>query len=156
MRMKSFIKKVLIVVVILATVVDWPVETDAVNTKPLVKTGVSLLKSCSRETKTIEKNVNKATQATKEAFNGAMNRATVNGAVNKTATRTLKDSTFQRMAIRGSSNVLNHATHNNTQTISSLRVVPCKQCKGHGTVQGNDGYVYSCSRCKGTGKIFIK
>ena len=64
----------MIVVVILATVVDWPVGTDAVNTKPIVKAGGSLLRSCSRETRAIEKNVNKATQATKEAVNEAIKK----------------------------------------------------------------------------------
>lgn len=132
--MKSFIKKVMIVVVILATVVDWPVETDAVNTKPIVKAGGSLLRSCSRETRAIEKNVNKATQATKEA-------------VNEAATD------LPSTTVKG---VLKRGIHDNTQTSSYQLVFPCKQCKGHGTVQGNDGYVYSCSHCKGTGKIIIK
>ena len=62
--MKSFIKKVMVVVVVLAAVVDWPVETKAINGKAIEKVSSGLLKACSKGTKKVERFVNKATQET--------------------------------------------------------------------------------------------
>ena len=62
--MKSFIKKVMVVVVVLAAVVDWPVEIKAINGKAIEKVSSGLLKACSKGTKKVEIFVNKATQET--------------------------------------------------------------------------------------------
>lgn len=51
--MKSFIKKVMVVVVLLAAVVDWPVETKAINGKAIEKVSSGLLKACSKGTKKV-------------------------------------------------------------------------------------------------------
>ncbi len=138
--MKSFIKKVMIVVVVLATMVDWPVEIDAFNAKPIVKPIVkgstSLLKSCSRN---VEKNVNETTQVTKEIVNEAAKNAAENPNI-------------QYGVARGSIN----AIRINARTKSQSSIVTCMRCSGRGSVQGTDGYIYSCSWCNGTGKIFTK
>ena len=140
--MKTFIKKVMVVLVVLAAIVDWPVEIDAQGRFRFIveaaKEGKSLLSRCSKETKTVEQEVNKATKETKETINSAA-----------------KDPNTRVGAVAGS-RMLNNATRSNAQTTSQSRVVSCTKCYGSGTIQGNDGYVYSCSRCNGTGKIFIK
>lgn len=128
--MKSFVKKVMMVAIILATVVDWPVEIDAFNAKPIVK-GATLLKSCSRNTKAVEESVNKATHTAEKEIHPA--------AVSKVAKRLIQDT------IRGKA-----------QKTSQSHWVTCLQCNGTGILRGNDGYVYSCSRCNGTGKILVK
>ncbi len=134
--MKSFVKKVMVVFVVLATIVDWPVEIEAINAKPIVKEGTSLLKSCSKSTKFAEEKVNKATQATKKIVN-----------------ETTENPNVQRGAIYGGSRMINNATRSSAQTTSQPRMVSCPRCYGRGNVQGKDGYVYSCSRCNGTGTI---
>ncbi len=136
--MKSFIKKVMVVFVVLATIVDWPVEIDAINAEPIVKVGTSLLKSCSKSTKFAEKEVNKVTQATEKIVN-----------------ETAENPNIQRGVYAGS-RTINNATRSSAQTTSQPRMVSCPRCYGRGNVQDNDGYVYCCSRCNGTGTIFVK
>ena len=137
--MKSLIKKVSIVLVVLASVVDWPVKTDAVNAKPLVKASAPLLRSCAKSTKKAEKAVNKVTQETKDFVNDA--------AENPNALR---------YGAFAGSRALQNSARGNAQSISQPRMILCPQCYGKGSVQGYDGYVYSCSKCNGSGKIFIK
>ncbi len=145
--MKSFIKKVMVVVVVLATMVDWPVEIDAFNTRPIVKPiakeGASLLRSCSKSTKLVEQEVNRATQTTEEVVNKAAASAAKNPYV------------LQRGVVQGGSRTIINSTRSNAKTTSQPRML-CSQCYGKGFIQGNDGYVYSCNSCKGTGKIIIK
>lgn len=137
--MKSFIKKVMVVVVVLAAVVDWPVETKAINGKAIEKVSSGLLKACSKGTKKEERFVNKATQETEKTVNEATENPNV-----------------QRGAAISGSRMLKNTTQSNAQTTSQPRMLTCPRCYGRGNVQGNDGYVYSCSRCNGTGKIFVK
>lgn len=136
--MKSFIKKVMVIAVVLASITDWPVETKAINGKA-IKEAASLLEGCSKSTKKVEEFVNKATQETKKTVNEAAENPNV-----------------RRGATYGGYRMLNNATRSNAQTTSQPRMVICSRCYGRGSVQGNDGYVYSCSRCNGTGKIFTK
>lgn len=140
--MKSFIKKVMAVVVILAAIVDWPVESNAVNTKAVTKCGASLFKSCAKVTRKSELEVNKATQGVKEF-------------VNETAENPNVQSGVYRASGRAGRAVYN-TTQSSEQTTSQSRLVTCYRCNGRGNVQGCDGFVYSCSQCKGTGKTFAK
>lgn len=99
--------------------------------------------STAKLTKKIEMGVNKATQTSKKLGN-------------KAATNAAENPNVQRGAAYGGYRMLNNATRSNAQTTSQPRMVICSRCYGRGSVQGNDGYVYSCSRCNGTGKIFTK
>lgn len=134
--MKSFIKKVMVIAVVLASITDWPVETKAINGKAIEKTA-SLLKGCSKSTKKVEEFVNKATQETEKVVNEAAENPNI-----------------QRGAAYGSYRMLNNTTRGNAQTTSQPRLTTCFVCKGKGSILGRDGYVYSCNVCKGTGKVF--
>ena len=122
----------MIVAIILATIVDWPVEIGAFNAKPIVK-GATLLKSCSRNTKAVEESVNKATQTAKKEVNP--------GAVR---------------AVKRVDSIIRKNTRSNAQKTFQSHWVTCFRCNGTGCMRGDDGYIYSCSQCYGTGKIFTK
>ena len=70
--------------------------------------------------------------------------------------KVVKNPNIQRGVILGGYKAVHNTTRSNAQTTSQPRVVNCTRCYGRGRVQGNDGFVYSCSRCNGTGTIFIK
>lgn len=76
--------------------------------------------------------------------------------VNEATTKMSEISNVQRGVIIGGSRAVHNATQSNAQTTSQPRMLTCPRCYGRGNVQGNDGYVYSCSRCNGTGRIFVK
>lgn len=99
--------------------------------------------SAAKLTNKIKTSVNSATQASKKLGN-------------KAAASAAENSNIQRGVVIGGSRMLNNTTRSNAQTTSQPRMVNCMQCYGRGRVQSNDGYVYSCSRCCGTGRIFIK
>lgn len=96
--------------------------------------------------KVAERNLNHATQMTEINVNKAV----------KATTKMSKNSNIQRGVIIGGSRAVHNTTRSNAQTTSQPRMVNCTRCYGRGRVQSNDGYVYSCSRCNGTGTIFIK
>ena len=91
--MKSFIKKVMVVVVLLAAVVDWPVETKAINGKAIEKVSSGLLKACSKGTKKVERFVNKATQETEKTVNEATENPNVQRGAAISGSRMLKNTT---------------------------------------------------------------
>lgn len=99
--------------------------------------------SAAKLTKKIEAGVNKATQASEKLGN-------------KAATSAAENPNIQRGAVIGGSRMLKNTTRSNAQTMSQPRMLTCPRCYGKGSMQGNDGYVYSCSRCNGTGRIFVK
>ena len=99
--------------------------------------------SAAKLTKKIEVGVNKATQASKKLGN-------------KAAASAAENPNVQRGAAISGSRMLKNTTQSNAQTTSQPRMLTCPRCYGRGNVQGNDGYVYSCSRCNGTGKIFTR
>lgn len=108
--------------------------------------GVVLLVLCvglGKVAKVAERSGNKATQVVEKI-------------VNKTATKLSESPNVQRGVVIGGSRMLKNTTQSNAQTTSQPRMLTCPRCYGRGNVRGNDGYVYSCSRCNGTGKIFIK
>ena len=98
--------------------------------------------SVAKLSKKIETSVNRATLGAEKLGNKAVSSAAEN-------------SNVQRGAFIGG-RTLNNTTRSNAQTTSQPRMVNCMRCYGRGHVQDKDGYVYSCSRCNGTGKIFIK
>ncbi len=136
--MKTFIKKVLVVLVVLAAVVDWPVETYAGKGEAVVKVTKSLLKSCAKESKAAEVEVNKATQEMKRLVDEAAENPKV-----------------QRGAFVGSRAVQN-ATRSNAQTTSQPHWETCPGCQGDGKRMGADGIIYVHTQCNGTGKIFVR
>lgn len=94
-------------------------------------------------TKGVEKNANKATQ-------------TVEKVVNKSIIKMSENPNVQRGVTYGGYRMLKNATRSNAQTSSQPRITICNRCYGRGSVQNSDGYVYSCSRCNGTGKIRVR
>lgn len=100
--------------------------------------------------KVAERSGNKATQE----METVVKKASKVG--NKAATKMSESPNVQRGVIIGGSRAVQNATRSNAQTTSQPRMLTCPRCYGRGNVQGNDGYVYSCSRCNGTGRIFVK
>ena len=136
--MKTFIKKVMVVLVVLAAIVDWPVEIYAGKGEAVVKVTRSLLKSCAKESKSAEVEVNKATQEMKRLVNDAAENPNV-----------------QRGAFVGSRAVQN-ATRSSAQTTTQPHWETCPGCSGDGKRMGKDGIIYVHQPCNGTGKIFVK
>ncbi len=95
-----------------------------------------------KDTKRMESLVNESTQKSKKY-------------VNQAAASAAENPNIQRGVYAGS-RTINNATRSSAQTTSQPRMVSCPRCYGRGNVQGYDGYVYSCSRCNGTGTIFVK
>lgn len=115
--------------------------------------GAVLLVLCvglGKVTKVAERSGNKAAQEMETVVKKASK------VVNEATTKMSESPNVQRGVIIGGSRAVQNATRSNAQTTSQPRIVTCFRCYGKGSVQGNDGYVYSCSRCNGTGKIFIK
>lgn len=100
------------------------------------------LERLKKDTKRMESLVNESTQKAKKYGNQA-------------AASAAENPNIQRGVYAGS-RTINNATRSSAQTTSQPRMVSCPRCYGRGNVQGNDGYVYCCSRCNGTGTIFVK
>ena len=100
--------------------------------------------------KVAERSGNKATKEMKTVVKKASK------VVNEATTKMSESPNVQGGVIIGGSRAVQNATRSNAQTTSQPRMITCPRCYGRGNVQGNDGYVYSCSRCNGTGKIFVK
>ncbi len=100
------------------------------------------LERAKESTKRMESLMNELTQKSKKYGNQA-------------AASAAENPNIQRGVYAGS-RTINNATRSSAQTTSQPRMVSCPRCYGRGNVQGNDGYVYSCSRCNGTGTIFVK
>lgn len=100
--------------------------------------------------KVAERSGNKATQEMETVVKKASK------VVNEATTKMYESPNVQRGVIIGGSRAVQNATRSNAQTTSQPRMLTCPRCYGRGNVQGNDGYVYSCSRCNGTGRIFVK
>ncbi len=100
------------------------------------------LERLNKDTKRIKSLVNELTQKSKKYGNQA-------------AASAAENPNIQRGVYAGS-RTINNATRSSAQTTSQPQMVSCPRCYGRGNVQGNDGYVYSCSRCNGTGTIFVK
>lgn len=115
--------------------------------------GAVLLVLCvglGKVTKVAERSGNKAAQEMETVVKKASK------VVNEATTKMSESPNVQRGVIIGGSRAVQNATRSNAQTTSQPRMLTCPRCYGRGNVRGNDGYVYSCSRCNGTGKIFIK
>ena len=115
--------------------------------------GAVLLVLCvglGKVTKVAERSGNKAAQEMETVVKKASK------VVNEATTKMSESSNVQRGVIIGGSRAVQNATRSNAQTTSQPRMLTCPRCYGRGNVQGNDGYVYSCSRCNGTGRIFVK
>ena len=115
--------------------------------------GAVLLVLCiglGKVTKVAERSGNKAAQGMETVVKKASK------VVNEATTKMSESPNVQRGVIIGGSRAVQNATRSNAQTTSQPRMLTCPRCYGRGNVQGNDGYVYSCSRCNGTGKIFVK
>ena len=100
--------------------------------------------------KVAERNLNHATQMTEINVNKVVKE------LNEATTKMSKNPNIQRGVIIGVSRAVHNTTRSNAQTTLQPRMVNCTRCYGRGRVQGNDGFVYCCSRCNGTGTIFIK
>lgn len=125
--MKSLIKKTFAVVVILAAIVDWPVKVEAGCGKVVAKKAVPLLSGCAGK-------VGKVTVDT-EKF---VNRSTQ--MMERYGNKTLQNKNVQYGALRAS---------------MGAKLIKCPRCHGKGSVQGYNGYVYTCTRCNGSGIIRI-
>lgn len=124
--MKSLIKKTFAVVVILAAIVDWPVKVEA-GCGQVVKEAVPLLRGCAGK-------VGKVTVDT-EKF---VNRSTQ--MMKRYGNKTLQNKNVQNGALRAS---------------MGANLIKCPRCHGKGSVQGYNGYVYTCARCNGSGIIRV-
>ena len=123
--MKSLIKKTFAVVVILAAIVDWPVKVE--GGQVVAKEAVPLLRGCAGK-------VGKVTVDT-EKF---VNRSTQ--MMERYGNKTLQNKNVQYGALRAS---------------MGAKLIKCPRCHGKGSVQGYNGYVYTCTRCNGSGIIRI-
>lgn len=124
--MKSLIKKTFAVVVILAAIVDWPVKVEA-GCGQVVKEAVPLLRGCAGK-------VGKVTVDT-EKF---VNRSTQ--MMKRYGNKTLQNKNVQNGVLRAS---------------MGANLIKCPRCHGKGSVQGYNGYVYTCARCNGSGIIRV-
>lgn len=125
--MKSLIKKTFAVVVILAAIVDWPVKVEAGCGKVVVKEAVPLLSRCAGK-------VGKVTVDTDKFVNRSTQM------MEKYGNKTLQNKNVQYGALRAS---------------MRANFIKCPRCHGKGSVQGYNGYVYTCARCNGTGLIRV-
>lgn len=140
--MKRFIKRVLIVLVVFAAVVDWPVETEGAGQVFKALSGMGrvarkssgLFRSCSKATRQAEKYVNKASQWTERNVN-----------------RMLEESpNVQRSAAARGAMGASQAYGKSRQN-QSLGI--CQTCHGCGYTLGRDGRQYICFQCHGTGRV---
>lgn len=137
--MKSIIKKSMAIAILLVAVVGWPIEGEASAGRVVVKGASCLFRSCvKKSTQVAEKEVAKSTQVVEKTVNSAISESVQNPRTQTAAFR----------AVQRSQN------RTNAQAASQPRFYTCPTCCGGGAVQGRDGYVYSCSTCKGTGRIF--
>lgn len=125
--MKSLIKKTFAVVVILAAIVDWPVKVEAGCGKVVVKEAVPLLRRCAGK-------VGKVTVDTEKIVNRSTQM------MEKCGNKTLQNKNVQNGALRAS---------------MRANFIKCPRCHGKGSVQGYNGYVYTCARCNGSGIIRV-
>lgn len=125
--MKSLIKKTFAVVVILAAIVDWPVKVEAGCGKVVVKKAVPLLSRCTGK-------VGKVTVDTEKIVNRSTQM------MEKYGNKTLQNKNVQYGALRAS---------------MRANFIKCPRCHGKGSVQGYNGYIYTCARCNGTGLISV-
>ena len=69
--MKSFVKRLIAITLLLGAVIGWPIE--GVNVKPIVKRAAPLISGCvKKSTKVAEEQVNKSTQVVEGAVNKAV------------------------------------------------------------------------------------
>lgn len=125
--MKSLIKKTFVAVVVLAAIVDWPVKVEAGCGQVVTKRTVPLFSSCAGK-------VGKVTVDTEKI----VNRSTQ--LMEKYGNKTLKNKNLQYGTLRASRHV---------------NLIICPRCHGRGSVQGYNGYVYTCARCNGIGRIRV-
>ena len=125
--MKSLIKKTFAVVVILAAIVDWPVKVEAGRGQVVVKEAVPLLRECASK-------VGKVTVDTEKCVNRSTQM------MEKYGNKTLQNKNVQYGTLRASM----HAN-----------LIKCPRCHGKGSVQGYNGYIYTCARCNGSGLIRV-
>lgn len=125
--MKSLIKKTFAVVVILAAIVDWPVKVEAGRGQVVVKEAVPLLSRCAGK-------VGKVTVDTEKIVNRSTQM------MERYGNKTLQNKNVQYGTLRASM----HAN-----------LIKCPRCHGKGSVQGYNGYIYTCARCNGSGLIRV-
>lgn len=125
--MKSLIKKTFAAVVILAAIVDWPVKVEAGCGQVVAKEAVPLLSGCTGK-------VGKVTVDTENLVNRSTQM------MKRYGNKTLQNKNVQYGALRAS---------------MRANFIKCPRCHGKGSVQGYNGYVYTCARCNGSGIIHV-
>lgn len=125
--MKSLIKKTFAAVVILAAIVDWPVKVEAGRGQVVVKEAVPLLRRCAGK-------VGKVTVDTEKSVNRSTQM------MERYGNKTLQNKNVQYGALRAS---------------MRANFIKCPRSHGKGSVQGYNGYVYTCARCNGLGIIRV-
>lgn len=126
--MKSLIKKTFAAVVILAVIVDWPVKVEAGRGQVVVKEAVPLLRECAGKVG------RKVTVDTEKCVNRSTQM------MERYGNKTLQNKNVQNGALRAS---------------MRANFIKCPRCHGKGSVQGYNGYVYTCARCNGLGIIRV-
>ena len=102
----------------------------------LAKKGSTAFERIGKATQSIERIVNKATQSAERIGNKAV-----------------KNPNIQRGVFVGSRNAARSGARNASQ---QPQIRTCPRCHGRGNVRGNDGYVYCCGICNGSGRIVIR
>jgi hypothetical protein len=129
--MKSLIKKTFAAVVILAAIVDWPVKVEAGCGQVVAKEAVPLLRGCAGK---VGGKVGKVTVNTEKLVNRSTQM------MERCGNKTLQNKNVQNGALRAS---------------MRANFIKCPRCHGKGSVQGYNGYVYTCARCNGLGIIRV-
>lgn len=114
-------------VVVLAAIVDWPVKVEA---------GPQSVVKVAKETAPLFRSCAKKATVVAEK---CVNKSTQN--TEKIVNTTLQNKDQRYGALWASTNA---------------KFIICPRCHGRGSVQEYNGYVYTCARCNGIGRISIR
>ena len=105
-----------------------------------------LLAVLAKKGSTAFERIGKATQSTERIVNEATQSA------ERIGNKAVKNPNIQRDVF-----VAGNAARSGARNASQQpQIRTCPRCHGRGNVRGNDGYVYCCGICNGSGRIVIR
>lgn len=142
--MKSRIYKLLLVLMAIAMVIDWPVQADAVNGRAIGKAvgkaaeHSGFFSRCSRQT---EQSVNKATQQVEKSV--APRAGVAAGKAIQNANASARNNNGQ--------------TYNQqSQPAKQYQMARCSNCAGRGVELWDDMSQNTCPVCNGRGRVMVE